>query len=97
VADEKSRLRRTARAENDLLKIWLYIGRHNPQAADRLLDILNEKSEALAQNPYLGMARRDIAEDIRHFPVGNYLILYRAVPDGVRLSGTSTAGVGSGT
>ena len=32
---------------------------------------------ALAKTPYLGMARDDIAEGVRHFPVGNYLILYR--------------------
>jgi len=78
-------LHRTARAELDLLDIWSYIGRRNPQAADRLLDALESKSTALAENPYLGMARSDIADGVRHFPVGNYLILYRIVDDGVEI------------
>ena len=42
-------------------------------------------AELLAQNPRVGMARDDIAEGVRHFPVGNYLILYRLLEDGVEI------------
>jgi toxin ParE1/3/4 len=79
------RLRRTARAEEDLIEIWAYIARDNPPAADRLLDLLDEKSRMLAQDPKLGAARDDIAPGVRHFPVGNYLILYRDIGDGVEI------------
>ena len=79
------RLRRTARAEDDLIEIWAYIARDNPPAADRLLDLLDEKSRMLAQDPKLGAARDDIAKGVRHFPVGNYLILYRDIDDGVEI------------
>jgi toxin ParE1/3/4 len=79
------RLRRTARAENDLIEIWTYIARDNPPAADRLLDLFDEKSRMLAQDPRLGAARDDIAQGVRHFPVGNYLILYRDIGDGVEI------------
>jgi toxin ParE1/3/4 len=79
------RLRRTARAEDDLMDIWAYIARDNPPAADRLLNLLDEKSQMLAQNPKLGAARDDIATEVRHFPVGNYLILYRDIGDGVEI------------
>jgi toxin ParE1/3/4 len=85
MAVRKPRLRRTARAEQDLIDIWRYIARDSPRAADRLLDILDAKSRALARNPLMGMARDDIAEGVRHFPVGNYLILYRARDDGVEV------------
>ena len=61
------------------------MGRHDLQAADRLLDTLEAKTLALTRNPYLGMAREDIAEGVRHFPVGNYLILYRPLGDGVEV------------
>src|ERR1700730_10503501 len=71
------------RAEDDLIEIWAYIARDNPPAADRLLDLLDEKNGMLAQNPKLGAARDDIATGVRHFPVGNYLILYRDIGDGV--------------
>ena len=81
----KSRLLRTAQAEEDLIDIWAYIARDNPAAADRVLDALDEKSHALARNPQMGMAREDIAAGVRHFPVGNYLILYRDLGDGVEV------------
>jgi toxin ParE1/3/4 len=78
-------LRRTAQAEEDLIRIWNYIGRDSPRAADRPLDRLNAKSLALVRNPKLGMAREDIAVGVRHLPVGNYLILYRIVSDGIEV------------
>jgi len=81
----KPRLQRTARAEEDLIDIWIHIARDNPSAADRLLEVLDQKSLALARNPHMGMARDDIAPGVRHFPVGNYLILYRALEDGVEV------------
>ncbi|HEX5846715.1 MAG TPA: type II toxin-antitoxin system RelE/ParE family toxin [Rhodoplanes sp.] len=81
----KPRLRRTARAEEDLIDIWTYIARDNPSAADRLLDLLDEKSRSLARNPRLGAAREDVAPGVRHLPVGRYLILYRDLGDGVEV------------
>jgi toxin ParE1/3/4 len=68
---------KTAQAEEDLIDIWLYIAQDNPAAADRLLDTLEEKGWLLAENPKLGQARPDIAEDFHHLPVGRYLMLYR--------------------
>jgi toxin ParE1/3/4 len=68
-----------------LVDIWAYIARDNRPAADRLLDLLDEKSRMLAQNPQIGMAREDITAGVRHFPVGRYLILYRDIGDGVEV------------
>lgn len=78
-------VRRTARAEDDLVDIWLYIAADNPDAADRLLEEIDRKCTLLAGNPLLGRARPDIAPEFRYFPVGNYLILYRALSDGVEV------------
>ena len=85
MSKRKPRLLRTAQAEDDLISIWADIGRDNPTAADRLIDTLDEKSHALARNPQMGMARDDIAAGMRHFPVGNYLILYRVLRNGVEV------------
>jgi toxin ParE1/3/4 len=85
VSKHKARLRRTAQAEEDLIDIWSYIAQINPLAADRLLDALDRKCQALAHNPQMGMARNDIATGVRHFPVGNYLILYRKLSDGIEV------------
>jgi toxin ParE1/3/4 len=78
-------IRRTAEADEDLIDIWLYIAPDNPGAADRLLDEIEEKFSLLANQPQLGPARPDIAEECRYFPVGSYLILYRIIPDGIEV------------
>jgi toxin ParE1/3/4 len=78
-------IRRTAQAEEDLIDIWLYIAQDNPGAADRLLDEIEEKFFLLPDQPKLGPARLDIAEECRYFPVGNYLILYRIISGGIEV------------
>ncbi len=85
MSKRKPRLRRTAQAEQDLIDIWAYIAGDNPAAADRLLDLLDEKSQALARNPQIGMAHDDVAAGVRHFPVGKYLVLYRDLGDGIEV------------
>ena len=85
MSKRQPRLPRTAQAEQDLIGIWAYIARDNPTAADRLLDILDRKSQALARNPQIGMARDDVAGGVRHFPVGKYLILYRDLGDAIEV------------
>lgn len=72
-------------SREDLIAIWNYIAFDNTDAADRLLDMLEEKFELLARNPGLGIRRPEISPDLRSFPVGNYLILYRSIPNGVEI------------
>ena len=79
------RLIRTAQAEEDLIQIWVYIALDNPQAADHLLDVLDEKSHLLAENPRLGVECADIAPALRSWPVGSYLILYRELDHGAEI------------
>lgn len=47
-------VKRTAQAEEDLIEIWIYIAQDNPKAADRVLDNIEEKCDALANNPLMG-------------------------------------------
>ena len=75
-------IRRTPEAERDLLTIWLSIAQDSPRAADGVLDILDEKFRLLAGQPALGPSREDLADGLRMFPTGRYLIFYRpADPD----------------
>ena len=78
-------VQRTAQTEEDLIDIWVYIAQDNPSAADRLLDDLDTKCLLLAENPRLGPSRPDIAPELRYFPVGNYLILYREIAQGIEV------------
>jgi toxin ParE1/3/4 len=75
----------TARAEDDLSEIWLYIARDNPVAADRLLDTIDLTCAQLAENPKLEPVRADIAADLRYSIVGRYLILYREIVAGIEV------------
>jgi toxin ParE1/3/4 len=49
-----SRIRITPLAEQDLVEIWYFIAQDDPLAADRLLDLLEEKYKLLADNPHMG-------------------------------------------
>ena len=78
-------IRRSPRAAEDLIELWTHIAVEDPAAADRMLDLIEAKLARLAVNPRLGPARADIAEGFRLFPVRRYVILYRAIPDGIEV------------
>jgi toxin ParE1/3/4 len=76
-------VRRTAEAEEDLVDIWLFIAADHPHAADLLLEKIDRKCMLLASNPLLGRARPEIAPELRYLPIGNSLILYRELEEGI--------------
>jgi len=78
-------IRRTARAEEDLIDIWVYIAHDNIRAADRVLDEIEDSFFLLAEQPRLGRERPDIAPELRYLPVRRYLILYRDIPEGIEI------------
>lgn len=79
------RVVRTPRAKADLIELWNYIAADNPPAADRMLDLIDEKLAMLAINSRLGPARPDIGKDVRLLPVKRYVILYRERLDGIEV------------
>ena len=79
------RIRRTPRAGRDLEEIWFFVAQDDPVAADRWLDTLEEKLGLIADNPLMGVARPDIAPELRYYPVGHYLLLYRLVAGGIEV------------
>ena len=79
------RIVRTAKAEQDLIEIWLHIAQDNPVAADALLDEIGSACELLADNPGIGPARFDLAPQFRYYIVRKFLILYRETKKGVEI------------
>lgn len=67
----------------DLNEIWDYIAADNVPAADRLAGKFDDAFALLADHPRIGRIRDEIGPEIRSFAVGNYVILYRAITDGV--------------
>jgi plasmid stabilization system protein ParE len=66
-------------AEWDLDDLWEYIAQDSVGAADRLMAEIFEAFEVLARNPGMGHKREDLTTfPVLFWPVGNYLIIYRA-------------------
>jgi toxin ParE1/3/4 len=80
-----ARFTRTARAEEDLIEIWVHIARDNPNAAGTLLDRIDQTCAQLAEHPDMGPVRPDLAPELRYFVVGRYLVLYRKVAGGIEI------------
>ena len=63
--------------------IWEHIAGDNPDAATRLILLVREKCELLSEQPGVGRDRSDVLSGLRGFPVGNYVIFYQPVDDGI--------------
>ena len=70
---------RTAQAEEDLIHLWVYIAQDNPSAADRTLDRIDERCEAIASHPRMGRALTEIRAGVHYVPVGHYLVFYQVL------------------
>ncbi len=51
-----------------------------------LPDELVGKFQTLATQPGIGRTRDELAERVRSFPVGNHVIFYRAIQDGIEVA-----------
>ncbi|MFZ0929867.1 MAG: type II toxin-antitoxin system RelE/ParE family toxin [Syntrophobacteraceae bacterium] len=73
------------RAKSDLVEIWDYIADDSEARADAFVDMIDQKLLALASNPGMGRSRNELAERLRSFAVGRYVIFYRPIPEGVEI------------
>jgi toxin ParE1/3/4 len=58
-------------------RIWRWIARDNPHAADRVLRRINVAFQFIKDFPEAGAPREEYGEGVRVTVVGSYLILYR--------------------
>ena len=72
-------------ARQDLNDIWEFIAQDSVTAASRFTDTIEQKCELLARFPEMGRARPELAPSLRSFPVGNYVIFYRPIKDGIEV------------
>ena len=80
-----SRYHISDRARFDLDEIWLFIAKDNQVAADRLVDSLVQKFPILASTPGIGRLRIELGPSLRGFPVGKYIIFYRAAATSIEI------------
>ena len=73
------------RAQADIEEIGDYISETSPRAAVRIIEAFEQRWNLLALYPFSGAPREDIAADIRHIVVGEYLTFYRVGTEAVEI------------
>ena len=76
---------RRPQARLDLIEIWSFIADDNEVAADRMLDRFEKALRMLRDRPMAGRQRSELAPDLRSFPIGNYVLFYLPLPNGIDL------------
>ena len=73
-----------ARAERDLLDIWLYtFNEWGEQQADEYLDDLNSAIQLLAEQPLICRERLELSPPVRIHHHSHHLLAYLALDDGI--------------
>ena len=73
-------------ALQDLQDIWDFVALDSANAADQLEDGFFNAFEKLARQPRMGHTRPDLTErDVRFWPTGSYLIVYRERPEALQV------------
>ena len=55
------------------------------ETADRVLGTIDQKCQALAEQPGIGRRRDELAPGLRSLPVGSYVVFYRGRGDGIEV------------
>jgi toxin ParE1/3/4 len=77
---------KTARAEQDLLDIWLYTFRTWGEVqADRYLDELGQGIRLLVENPHLGSDYGHICDGYRRLSINYHRVFYRLFGDSLEI------------
>jgi toxin ParE1/3/4 len=79
------RVDKTPRAKTDLVEIWCFIAKDNPDAADALVDSIEDRLKQLSNVPLSSEAVPHIGVDVRRSTVGNYVLYIRPIADGVQV------------
>jgi toxin ParE1/3/4 len=77
--------RLSPRALRELDDIWLHIAADNPIAADAVIDAIVAKTRLIATQPMMGVARPELADDLRCVSQKHYIIFYRPLADGIEV------------
>jgi toxin ParE1/3/4 len=72
-------------AETDLILIWVYYAESSEGAARRIRDEITSKFNLLLQFPHIGRSREDLQHGYRSIPVGNHVVFYREIENGVEI------------
>ena len=73
-------------ANADLIGAWLEVAQdRGTDAADSYMDKIHDLCQLIASQPEMGVARDDVAQDVRAFPVDSYIIDYEVTASSLRI------------
>jgi len=72
-------------AQEDLAEIGIYIALDNDRQAETFVASLRQKARQIAYAPRIYRSRDDLAPGLRSAAVGNYLLLFRIVGNGIEI------------
>jgi toxin ParE1/3/4 len=76
-----------AKAERDLINIWKYVAKTSaPDTADNVLHEIKQAVQRLADRPFTGRSRNEIAVGLRSLLVHPHVIIYRVTESTVDIS-----------
>ena len=81
----KPRVKLSELAQADVDDLWEWLAGQNEEAANKLLAMLTDKFNLLAQRPLLGMSRPEYWLELRSFVAKPYVIFYQPLDDGVEI------------
>jgi plasmid stabilization system protein ParE len=72
------------RAQTDLLEAWLFIAENNLNAADKVVESIEQEANTLATQPKMGRVRPELANNMRSWPTSTaYILFYVAGENGI--------------
>lgn len=80
-----TRVRQSARARADLVRIWRWIAQRDEERASAIIRRIEARAAILARHPEAGRLRPDIAPDARSLSVERWLIFYRIDRNGAEV------------
>lgn len=73
----------STQAKYDLRDIKNYIARDNLGAARRFVETFRNQCNLIAKSPRMGRSYEELAPGLRGFVIGNYIIFYRPIANGI--------------
>lgn len=80
-----NRFKISRQADRDLEDMWVYLAQNDSLSADLLLAKVLDKLPMLAQFPEMGRSRKELAEELRSFPVKPCIIFYKKVENYIEI------------
>ena len=80
-----ARVLHTPRSDTDLLIVWNGIAEHSVVGADKMIRRIDKAFWTLADHPQAGTNQDRYHTGLRAFVVGNYVIYYVAIEDGIEV------------